>query len=198
MKAKNQNPISTAILLLIAVYFLSSFLFRCEAQFITVPEDDINTQFGISIDPTLTDSGAQIGVFSTLVMNWGYVEAGFSSYIDPDPERIAYRDLVGELGLNCHLGGFEPIRYFVGFRLGFITRDNRDTYPMTGGAIGFDWRVSRRNADVDFFIGVKLWTDYREDQKDQFYGSAAKYERGLLTDNPLLQENGALRLSFSF
>jgi hypothetical protein len=198
MKAKNQNAVSTAILLLILVYFLSSFLFRCEAQFITAPEDDINTQFGVIADPTVTDSGAQVGVFATLVMNWGYIEAGFSVYSDPDPERVPYRDLVGELGLNCHLGGFEPIRYFGGFRLGYITRDNEYTYPMFGAAIGFDWRVTREDSPVDIYVGVKLWTDYREDQKDQFYGSAEKYERGLVTNNPLLQENGGLRLSFSF
>ncbi len=182
---------ATFILLLLFTSFAN-------AQFITVPEDDINTQFGIFIDPTLTDSGAQIGAFATMVMNWGYAEASISIYDDADVERIAYTDLVAELGLNGHFGGYEPIRAYAGFRIGFINRDNKNTYPMAGGSIGFDWRVSARWSKVGVYVGAKLWTDYREDQKDEFFGSAKKYKRGFITNNPLLQENGALRVSFSF
>jgi len=165
------------------------------AQFITVPEDDINTQFGFFVDPTLTDKGAQIGVLATMVMEWGFVGATASNYNNLN--GVGYSDLVGELGFNGHFGGFEPIRSFAGLRLGCLWRGS-DSYGVAGGVIGFDWRLTRPDAEVDVYVGVRLWTDYREDQKDRFYGDSNAYERGLVTNNPLLQENGVFVVSFSF
>lgn len=179
----------------LSIILTLAFCSFANAQFITVPEDDINTQFGIFVDPTFTDKGAQIGAFATMVMNWGYVGASFSNYNNLN--GIGYTDLAGELGLNWHLFNFEPVRYYAGFRGGTLWRGT-SPYPLVGGVVGFDWRVSARWADVDVYIGVKLWTDYREDQKAQFYGDYDAYERGLITNNPLLQENGAITLSFSF
>lgn len=171
------------------------FSYTAKAQFITVPEDDINTQFGIYIDPTFTDKGAQIGVFATMVMNFGYV--GFSASNYNDLNDVGYTDLSGEIGLNFHLFRFEPVRYYTGFRLGTIWRE-KNPFPLVGGVIGFDYRVSREYASVKMYLGVKLWTDYREDQKNQFYGDSDGYKRGFITNNPLLQENGAVTVSFSF
>jgi hypothetical protein len=188
------KPISKATLLIILSYFLLSF-FKCEAQFITFPEDDINTQFGIFIDPTLTDKGAQIGGFATMVMKWGFIGASASTY--PKLGGVGYRDLVGELGLNWHLMEFEPVRYFAGFRLGRLWRE-KGGYELAGGLIGFDWRVTRRDAEVDVYFGVRFWADYREDQKDGRYGDSDAYERGLITNNPMIQENGAFTVSFNF
>lgn len=177
------------------LYLLLLMSCLCNAQFITVPEDDINTQFGFFIDPTFTDKGAQLGAFATMVMNWGYVGASVSNYNNLN--KIGYSDLVGELGLNCHLFNFEPVRYYGGFRLGVLWR-SKYSYPLAGAVIGFDWRVTRRDAPVDIYLGVKLWSDYREDQKNQFFGDSDAYKRGLVTNNPLIQENGAFCASFSF
>jgi hypothetical protein len=165
------------------------------AQFITTPEDDINTQFGFFIDPTLTDKGSQFGIFMTAVMHWGYVGVSASTY--PNLGEVGYTDLVGELGLNGHLGGYEPIRSYAGFRLGHYWRGD-SSFPLAGGVVGFDWRVTKINSEIDVYFGLKLWADYREGQKDKWFGSAEKYKRGLVTNNPLLQENGALVISFSF
>jgi len=153
MKAKNQNAVSTAILLLIFVYFLSSFLFRCNAQIITVPEDDINTQFGVFVDPTLTDKGVQFGVFAVMVMNWGYVGASASTY--PELGGVGYSDLVGELGLICHLFGFEPVRYYGGFRLGRIWREAGGGYNLAGGALGLTGGSPDATRTSTFTSGLK-------------------------------------------
>ena len=182
---------SKALILLIFVYFVGSFLFRCGAQIITVPEDDINTQFGVFVDPTFTDAGAQFGVFAVMVMNWGYVGASFSNYNNLN--GVGYSDLVGSMGLNRHLFEFEPLRYYGGFRIGTLWRGAGNGFPLVGGELGADWRITR-----GFYLGVKLWTDYREDQKNTAFGDSGAYKRGLVTNNPLLQENGALTLSVSF
>lgn len=196
MKSENQNPVSTALILLIAVFFILLGAYKCNAQFITVPEDDINTQFGFFVDPTFTDNGAQIGAFATMVMNWGFVGVSSSTY--PKLGDVGYSDLVGELGLNFHLGGFEQVRYFTGFRLGRLWRGAGEGFNLTGGLVGFDWRVSRRNAEVDVYLGLRFWADYREDQEDRAYGDSKAYKRGLITNNPLIQENGGFSVSFSF
>jgi hypothetical protein len=167
-----------------------------QSQILTVPEDDINVQFGFYVDPTLTDKGAQIGAFATMVMNWGFVGVSTSTY--PKLGGVGYRDLVGELGLNWHLFEFEPVRYFAGFRLGRLWREKGGGYELAGGLIGFDWRVTRRDAPVDVFLGLRFWADYREDQKNRAYGDSDAYKRGLITNNPLIQENGAFSVSFSF
>lgn len=177
---------------LIALLLLS---LSSQAQFITVPEDDINTQFGLFVDPTFTDAGYQIGIFATMVMNWGYIGVSASDY--DGLGGVGYTDLVGELGLNGHFGGFEPIRAYAGFRLGYLWRGS-NMFPLVGGVVGFDWRVSKHDAEVDVYLGFKLWTDYRADQTKQFFGDYDAYERGLITNNPLLQENGAFLISFSF
>lgn len=190
--SKKMQVSRTIVLIIIATL---GGLCIANAQVVSFPEDDINTQFGVFVDPTFTDKGEQFGVFATMVMHWGYVGASASNYSNLN--GIGYSDLVGELGVNFHLFQFEPVRYYAGFRGGRLWRD-AGGYPLAGGVVGFDWRVSRRDAEVDVFVGIKLWTDYREDQKNQFYGDSDAYERGFITNNPLLQENGAFTVSFSF
>lgn len=175
-------------ILLISFMFSSS---NIDAQFLTTPKDDINTQFGFFVDPTFTDAGFQFGAFTTLVMHWGYIEVSASTY--PKLGGVGYTDLVAGLGVNGHFGGFEPIRSYAGLRLGRIWREAGGGYNLAGGAIGIDWEILD-----NFFIGVMLFTDYREDQANRAYGDSDAYKRGLVTNNPLLQENGVFKLSISF
>lgn len=128
-------------------------------------------------------------------MHWGFASASVSTYDDVTKD-VGYADLVGTLGINWNFNKFNGIRYYAGFRGGFIRRKSpefgKSTYPMVGGVIGVDFNLTRRMFDAGVMIGFRLWTDYREDQKNQFYGDSDGYKRGLLTNNPLLQENGAI------
>lgn len=171
------------------------FTTTANAQFI---KEDY-TQISGYIDPTFTDAGFQSGLEIQKIMHWGYASAAYSTYHGFD---VGYSDLIGTLGLNFNLFNYKPVRYYSGFRLGFIRRNSpiygSSSYPMVGGVIGFDFCVSKPSAEVKLHFGIRLWTDYREDQKNEFYGDSDGYERGLITNNPLLQENGAGVISISF
>lgn len=153
------------------------------------------TQMSIWTEPTAwEDSGAQFGVEIKKVMLWGWVSASFSHYSSLDP---SYTDLVGAGGVNFNMLGYDQVVYYAGMRLGPMWRET-SPYPMVGGIVGFDWRLSRKYSSTKFHVGIKAWIDYREDQKEQFFGDYQTYEPGLVTNNPLLVENGAVALSWSW
>lgn len=160
------------------------------AQFI----DKDYTQVSVFMDPTITDNGYQIGGELQKIMHWGYVSIGATKY---NGFEVSYTDVVGTLGLNFNLFNNKVIRYYSGLRLGLIWRET-NPFPMVGGVVGCDIRLSKFYANTKFHIGVRLWTDYREDQKNQFYGDSSGYKKGWVTNNPLLQENGAIVLSMSW
>jgi len=160
------------------------------AQFI----DEDYTQISVFVDPTIADNGFQIGGEIQEIMHWGYASLGASAY---NGFQESYVDLIGTLGFNFNLFHNNTIRYYSGGRLGLIWRET-SPFPMVGGAIGFDVRVSKFYSKTQIHIGTRLWTDYREDQKNQFYGDSSGYEKGLITNNPLLQENGAIVVSMSW
>ncbi|GAA3651559.1 hypothetical protein [Flavivirga jejuensis] len=160
------------------------------AQFI----DKDYTQVSVFIDPTITDNGFQIGGEIQKIMHWGYASIGASTY---NGFEVAYTDLIGTIGINFNLFNNNVVRYYSGFRMGLIWRET-NPFPMVGGALGFDMRLSKFYSKTQFHIGLRLWTDFREDQKDQFYGDSNGYKKGLITNNPLLQENGAIVLSMSW
>lgn len=163
-----------------------------QAQFI----DKEWTQFSIWIDPIAThkEGGAQIGIDIQKIMYGGWISASFSHFEALTP---SYIDLVGSGGINFNLFNYKPVRYYAGPRLGFLFREGNG-FPLVGGVIGFDWQLSRPYSDTKIHIGARAWIDYREDQKNQFYGDYDSYERGIITNNNLLQENGAIVLSFSW
>lgn len=154
------------------------------------------TQASVWVDTgTFGNGGApQIGADIQKIMRWGWISVSLSHYQALEPN---YTDVVVSGGVNFHLFNFDPVRYYAGPRLGYITREGH-WYPMAGGVAGFDWRISRPSAATKLHIGARLWIDYREDQKNQFYGDSDAYERGLVTNNPLLQENGAIVFSISW
>lgn len=156
-----------------------------QAQFITKDY----TQASIWVDPTVTDKGFQIGIDLQKVMRWGFVGASASYYEALEPN---YADIVGFGGINFNLLHFEPVRYYGGLRAGALFREG-NPYPLVGIIAGFDWEVAK-----GFLIGLRGWIDYREDQKPQFYGDYSAYKKGWITNNPLLQENGAVVVSFSW
>ena len=173
----------------ILLLFLSAF---ANAQIVTFIDKNW-TQASVWVDPTLTDQGFQTGYEIEKIMDWGYASASFSIYNGLD---VKYRDLVGTLGVNFNMFNNNAIRYYGGWRMGFITRTDdtdKNTYPMVGATIGITIKICKH-----IHIGPRLWIDYREDQKDQFYGSSLLYERGFITNNPLLQENGALVFTVSW
>ncbi len=156
-----------------------------------------STLGSIYVDPTFNDKGFQVGLEISKTWSWGFASAAASTY-----ETIGYFDLVGTFGLNWHMFNTDLIRYYAGFRGGAIFRNSDDRghthFGMGGGVMGFDIRLTRWNADSHVFVGFRGWIDYREDQKNRFYGDSDAYVRGLITNNPLLQENGAIVFSFSF
>jgi hypothetical protein len=154
-----------------------------QAQFLT--ED--HTQIGFWVDPTVTDKGFQLGVEIQKIMHWGFVGVSLSHYEALDPN---YTDIVGFGGINFNLFAYEPVRYYGGIRAGALFRGS-SFYPLVGIVAGFDWEVL-----PGVLLGLRGWIDHREDQKAQFYGDYSAYKRGWITDNPLLQENGAIVVSF--
>jgi len=134
----------------------------------------------------------QFGAEGIGLLRWGYIGAGFS-FADMDTN---YLDIIGKGGVNFHLFSYERIRYYSGARLGLMYRDfgnKNHFYPLVGGEVGFDWYLNWRKTVA---LGVRYYIDYREDQKEQFYGDYDAYERGFLVNNPLLQENVCIVLSF--
>lgn len=183
-----------ARIIVVAIIAYLGSICIANAQFI----DEDYTQASLWVDPTFTDNGFQVGLEIQKIMHWGYVSAAASVY---DGMEVRYKDLIVTIGINFNLCDNDVIRYYAGFRSGFIFRDDTTvsaSYPMAGGVVGCDIRLSRFNADTKFYIGPRIWTDYREDQKDQHFGSAKDYKRGWITNNPLLQENGAIVLSISW
>lgn len=157
------------------------------AQFI----DRDYTQASFWVDPVAwhKEGGPQIGLEITKVMRWGWVSASLSHFEALEPD---YTDAVGSGGINFHLFGYDPVRYYAGIRLGFLWRAG-NPYPLAGSVMGFDWKIIG-----DLSLGLRAWIDYREDQKNQFYGDSDGYEPGLITNNPLLQENGAIVVTIKF
>ncbi|MDO5970640.1 hypothetical protein Q4Q35_12555 [Flavivirga aquimarina] len=169
---------------------LVSSIVNVNAQFITKDY----TQISVYIDPTITDNGFQIGGEIQKIMHWGYASIGASTY---NGFIVSYTDLIGTLGINFNLFNNDVVRYYNGFRLGLIWRET-SPFPAVGGVLGFDIRLSKFYSKPQILIGARLWTDYREDQKNQFYGDSNGYKKGLITNNPLLQENGAIVVSMSW
>lgn len=170
------------------------FSLIAHSQIISFPDQD-RLQIGLWTDPTFTDQGAQFGIDVTGVLRWGFVGVSTSTY--PNLGNVGYADLVGQLGVNFHVAQFTPIRYYTGLRLGKIFRGSGG-YPLAGALFGLDVCLSRPEAKVKLYVGVKLWVDYREDQEAGRFGDAEAYKPGLVTNNPLLQENGAGGVSISF
>lgn len=188
-----KNLFTIAVILLTAYAHAQSGNNPNRRQLITTPDDDIRTQFGFIVDPTLTDRGFQFGVNATMIMHFGFIGAEITTY--PELED-GYVDVVGQLGLNWHMLEYEPVRYYAGFRGGAIFRDG--LYGLAGGLVGFDVRIVNQYNGFQMHIGLRLWTDYRTDQENRAYGDSDSYEKGLIIDNPLMQENGAILISFSF
>ena len=173
---------------------------QAPAQFISFPENDY-TQFSIWTDPVAweKEGGPQIGLKLTKVMRWGWIAASVSHFEALTPP---YSDVVGSGGVNLHLFNYDPVRYYTGLRLGFLFRHDPNgkiyVYGLAGWTWGVEWRLSRPDAPTRIHIGAGYYIDYRADQHDQFYGDSGAYEPGFLTDNPLLQENGFLEITFSW
>lgn len=178
---KNYEKIIVVLLLVSSI---------ANAQFI----DKDYTQISVFIDPTITDNGFQIGGEIQKIMHWGYASIGASTYNGFD---VSYTDLIGTVGINFNLLNNDIVRYYSGFRLGLIWRET-SPYPAVGGVLGLDIRLSKFYSKTQCHIGVRLWVDHREDQKSQFYGDYSGYKKGWITNNPLLQENGAIVVSMSW
>ena len=162
------------------------------AQFI----EETYTQGNIWIDPVVTykEGAPQLGLEITKVITGFFASVSFS-YIELTPD---YADLVAALGTNINLFRYDRIRYYSGVRGGFLRRDlsgKKATYGLVGLVIGLEWYVNYKR---NWGFGAAYYIDYREDQKEQFYGDYNTYEPGLITNNPLLQENGKVYVFFRF
>lgn len=154
----------------------------CSAQF---NQDEDLMLTGI-VDPTFTDRGFQYGIQVRKELLWGWVGLETTRYESLNP---VYHDLVASGGVSIHPWA-EEVTIYGGPRAGVLWR-GKDKYPVAGIGLGVDVEL------IDNIrAGVRLWIDHREDQKDEFYGDSSGYERGILTNNSLLQENGALTLTW--
>lgn len=180
------------IVLLLFVYTTSN---SQNMNFVEFVNEDY-TQIGIWLDPVVWDieGSPQIGIELQKIMHWGYAGISVSHISALTPP---YTDLVGFVGINIHLFGYKPIRYYIGPRIGISIREgNRNA--LAGLMAGFDYRLNKELSKTRFSIGLRAWVDHREDQKNQFYGDSDAYDPGLIFTNPLSQENGAIVLSISW
>lgn len=158
---------------------LSSVLF---SQF----NKDEDLLITIIADPTFEDRGVQYGVQLRKELLWGWTGLELTRYEQLNP---VYQDLVASGGICVH-PWVERITIYAGPRLGVLWR-GKNKYPLAGVGIGIDVDLTK-----DIRIGGRLWIDHREDQKDEFFGDSSGYERGIITNNPLLQENGAFTITW--
>lgn len=171
---------------------LMAITLNSTAQTIFTPDtDEFQLGFTGDIFKHQDKTVLQLGVEGIGLLRWGWIGAGIS-YADM---QTNYLDIVGKGGVNFHLFSFDKVRYYSGLRLGALFRNvgnNGSFYGLVGVVCGFDsyW------FDKTVAIGLRYYIDYREDQKEQFYGDYDAYERGFLVNNPLLQENVCLVLSF--
>lgn len=173
------------------IIFLSIALMVCSissAQFLQVNNDE-DAHISFWVDPTFTDAGAHFGVEVTKELLWGWASLSVSHYEELSP---AYTDIIGSGGFNFTMFNRQNIRVYTGPRLGVSFRGG-NPYPLIGGVLGFDVELGG-----GFTAGARGWIDWREDQKDGFYGDEDAYEPGLITNHPLLQENGAIVFGFKF
>ena len=179
-------------LLIIAICLVG---LNSSAQFIFTDNDrDTGQETLLSTwtDPTLSDSGFQQGVEITKELMTGWVSLGVSNYLDLDRERVPYTDLVASGGLNWHMFSNDVIKYYGGGRGGIVMRGDKQPHVLVGLVIGFDIKLDKRGL---YRIGTRLWVDWRQDQKDQFFGDSDAFEPGILFKNPISQENGAVVLT---
>jgi len=142
------------------------------------------TDIGSAIEEeTIPHTGVEI----TYIPGAIYI-SGSLSYFDLDP---SYTDWIFSTGININLFNYQPIRYYLGPRIGVAFRA-KEGFPLAGGVAGLEWEI----ADSGFAIGYRFWIDYRTDQEDQAYGDSSAYERGWFTNNSKLQENGAVTFSW--
>jgi len=118
----------------------------------------------------------------------GFVSLGIS-YFDLTP---AYFDITVSGGINLNLFNFDRVRYYAGGRIGVEFREG-NPHPLVGAVLGFDWK-----ATDNFTIGLRAWVDYRASQDNQFYGDDTAYISGIIIDNPMTQENGAIVFNYTW
>lgn len=169
--------------LIILMLMFSTSIFY--SQVIDFNKDEDLT-LSIVVDPTPEDRGFDLGVEIKKELLWGWVSGTLSHY---DALNPAYTALVGSGGLNWNFIS-ENVTLFVGGRAGTSLRED-NVYPLLGGVIGFEIEVLE-----GLRVGAKHWYDYREDNKDEFYGDSDAFKGGLYNRNPLMQENYGVTLVF--
>lgn len=141
--------------------------------------DDEEFYFVSFADPTFTDQGFQFGagVRKELLGGWVGVEA--STY--PDLKGVGYWDFVGQGGIAFEIG---KTTLLAGGRIGRLDREG-NPFPLVGGILQIEVEIFKGVS-----VGGRLWIDYREDNKNEFYGDSDGHTY-IIFSNPLLQENGA-------
>lgn len=146
--------------------------------------DDEDFYFTTFTDPTFSDAGFQVGLGIRKELLGGWVGLEASTY--PDLNGIGYWDLVAQGGIAIEIG---KTTILGGARIGRIEREG-NPFGLAGTLL---------QIEVEIFNGVlaggRLWLDYREDNKNEFYGDSDGHTY-LIFSNPLLQENGAFTLTF--
>ena len=172
------------------LFIISSFLHYSQAQIIQFGQKEY-PKASVWVDPvgSANEDGLHVGVDIQMTMNWGWVGGSISNF---SALNGGYTDLVGSGGINLTLFRYTNINYYTGPRLGVIFREG-NPFPLIGGTAGFDIRVSN-----SLLVGLRAWADYRADQANQFYGDSDGYTPGFITNSPLIQENGAIVISFSW
>lgn len=158
------------ITLIISILFLATNLFGQEKS---IFNDDENTFLSAFIDPKFEDSGEQYGVTLTKEVIWGYIETSFSTYQKLNPP---YYDLIFSGGLALEKNKFT---LHTGPRAGFEVRDG-GPFLIWGYQGRLLFKLSER-----FYVGGKLWLDYRYSQDKQFLGNG-----------DMIRENGSLIISY--
>lgn len=146
--------------------------------------DDEDFYFTTFIDPTFSDAGFQVGLGIRKELLGGWVGLEASTY--PDLNGIGYWDLVAQGGIAFEMG---KTTLLAGARIGRIEREG-NPFGLAGAILQIEVEIVN-----GVLVGGRLWLDYREDNKNSFYGDSDGHTY-LIFSNPLLQENGAFTLTF--
>ena len=153
----------------------------------------IKVQYNIFVDPTGKApngaAGRHMGFKMTAIMGGLFVEPSLSTF--PQLED-GYTDFVTTVGLNWHMFRTTALRYYTGLRAGIAFREG--THALIGFALGADLSLITLETGQTLYLGAEVFTDYRTDLQDQFYGDSTNYKGGTIFTNSAVRENGIIKL----
>lgn len=142
------------------LFLLLSLTTLAQSNFRLNKTDSFN--LAIVVDPSASIEKNGLNIGAEIEYNGSvYTRASVTSF---SSLKGGYLDLVGAAGINFTSGMWEQLRYYAGFRAGFIVRESNG-YPTAGIECGIDYVINEK-----LVLGIRATRDKRGDFA--FYGEA--------------------------